>query len=165
MSRLTVLALRALLVLMLAGLLVVQVMILPLLGVDIAHEAPDLVVLRWTIVVVGILGVLCVEVALVCIWRLLTMVRRETVFSLAAFRWVDVIIGCAVAATLLAVVLSFALAPGEAVAPGLVLLVVIGGVGTATVALLVLVLRLLLAKAVALDSTATTLRAELDEVI
>jgi len=165
MSRLTVLALRALLVLMLAGLLVVQVMILPLLGVDIAEEAPDLVFLRWTIVVVGILGVLCVEVALVCIWRLLTMVRRETVFSLAAFRWVDVIIGCAVAATLLAVVLSFALAPGEAVAPGLVLLVVIGGVGTATVALLVLVLRLLLAKAVALDSTATTLRAELDEVI
>ena len=45
------------------------------------------------------------------------------------------------------------------------LLIVIGGMGTAGIALLVLVLRVLLAKAVALDSTATTLRAELDEVI
>ena len=35
----------------------------------------------------------------------------------------------------------------------------------APVALLVVVLRLLLAKAVTLDSTATALRAELDEVI
>ena len=49
-------------------------------------------------------------------------------------------------------------------APGIVLLIVIGGMGTAGIALLVLVLRVLLAKAVALDSTATTC-AELDEVI
>ena len=165
MGRLTVLALRALIVLMFAGMLFLQVMLFPLLGIDIAEEAPDLVFLRWAVVVIGILGVLTVEVALVCIWRLLTMVRRDTVFSPAAFRSVDVIIGSAVAATLLAVALSFVLAPGEAVPPGMVMVVVIAGVGTAGIALLVLVLRVLLAKAVALDTTATTLRAELDEVI
>ena len=115
--------------------------------------------------IVLFLGVLTVQVALVCIWQLLTMVRRDTVFGATAFRYVDVIIGAAVAATLLAMVLSFVLAPGEAVAPGVVLLIVIGGMGTAGIALLVLVLRVLLAKAVALDTTATTLRAELDEVI
>jgi Protein of unknown function (DUF2975) len=165
MGRLTVLALRGLIVLMFAGMLFLQVMLFPLLGIDIAHEAPDLVFLRWAVVVIGILGVVTVEVVLVCVWRLLTMVKRDTVFSPAAFRFVDVIIGSAVAATLLAVVLSFVLAPGEAVPPGMVMVVVIAGVGTAGIALLVLVLRVLLAKAVALDTTATTLRAELDEVI
>jgi len=165
MGRLTVLALRGLIVLLFAGMLFLQVMLFPLLGIDIAEEAPDLVFLRWAVVVIGILGVLTVEVVLVCVWRLLTMVKRDTVFSPAAFRFVDVIIGSAVAATLLAVALSFVLAPGEAVAPGIVMVVVIAGVGTTGIALLVLVLRVLLAKAVALDTTATTLRAELDEVI
>ncbi|HWJ84928.1 MAG TPA: DUF2975 domain-containing protein [Cellulomonas sp.] len=165
MSRWTILALRGVLVLLLAGLLVVQVLLLPLLGVDIAHEHPELTTLRWSFVVLGILGVLTVEVAVVCVWRLLTLVRRDAVFSAAAFRDVDVIIGAALAATLVAVALSFALAPGETVPPGAVLLVVTGGVGTAGIALLVLVMRALLVKAVALDTTATTLRAELDEVI
>lgn len=165
MSRWTTLALRGVLVLLLAGLLVVQVLLLPLLGVDIAHEHPELTTLRWSVVVLGILGVLTVEVAVVCVWRLLTLVRRDAVFSAAAFRDVDVIIGAALAATLVAVALSFALAPGETVPPGAVLLVVTGGVGTAGIALLVLVMRALLVKAVALDTTATTLRAELDEVI
>lgn len=165
MGRLTILALRVVLSLMVAGMLFIQVFLMPLLGVDIAEGGPEAAHLRWPVVVLGIAGALTVEVALVCIWRLLTMVRRETVFSPAAFRYVDVVIGAAVVATLLAVVLSFVLAPGEAVPPGFVALVVIAGFGTAGIALLVLVMRALLVKAVALDSTATTLRAELDEVI
>ncbi len=57
--------------------------------------------------------------------------------------------------------LGFVLAPGEAVAPGVVLLV--GGAGglVAGVALIVLVLRMLLAQAVARDAEATQLQAEL----
>ncbi len=165
MSRLAVLALRVLIVMLFAGMLVIQGMILPLLGIDIAEGASGTATRGWVLVGLGIAGVVTVEVALVCLWKLLTMVRRDTVFRPAAFRYVDVIIGSAVAATLLAMAVSFVLAPGEGVAPGIVLLVVIGGVGTAGIALLVLVLRLLLVQAVALDSTATTLRAELDEVI
>ncbi|WP_203758557.1 DUF2975 domain-containing protein [Cellulomonas chitinilytica] len=165
MGRLTVLALRVLLVMLFAGMLVIQGVILPLLGIDISEESPETATLGWVVVGIGIAGVLTVEVALVCVWKLLTMVKRDTVFSAAAFRYVDVIIGSAVAATLLAVALTFALAPGEAVPPGFVLVVVIAGVGTAGIAVLVLVLRQLLVKAVALDSTASTLRAELDEVI
>ncbi len=165
MGRLAILALRAVIALMFAGLLVVQGMVIPAIGRDIDDGGAEVAHLRWPVVIVLFLGVLAVQVALICIWQLLTMVRRDTVFGAAAFRYVDVIIGAAVAATLLAVVLSFVLAPGEAVAPGIVLLIVIGGMGTAGIALLVLVLRVLLAKAVALDTTATTLRAELDEVI
>ena len=165
MGRLAILALRAVIVLMFAGLLAVQIMIVPAIGRDIDEGGAEVAHLRWPLMIVLFLGVLAVQVALVCTWRLLTMVRKDTVFGAAAFRYVDVIIGAAVAATLLAMVLSFVLAPGEAVPPGIVLLVVIAGTGTAAIALLVLVLRVLLAKAVALDSTATTLRAELDEVI
>ena len=165
MGRLAILALRAVIALMFAGLVVVQGMIIPAIYRDLDGADAEVAHLQWPVVIVLFLGVLAVQVALVCIWQLLTMVRRDTVFSSAAFRYVDVIIGTAVAATVLAMVLSFALAPGEAVAPGIVLLIVIGGMGTAGIALLVLVLRILLAKAVALDSTATTLRAELDEVI
>ena len=165
MSRLAILALRVVIVMMFAGLLAVQIMIIPAIGRDIDDGGAEVAHLRWPVMVIGFLGVLAVQVALVCIWQLLTMVRRDTVFSTAAFRYVDVIIGAAVAATLLAMVLSFVLAPGEAVAPGIVLLVVIGGMATAGIALLVLVMRVLLAKAMVLDSTATTLRAELDEVI
>jgi len=165
MGRWTVLALRAVLVLMFVGLLFVQVLVLPLLGIDIEESGPDHAYLRWPVVLIGMAGVLTAQVALVCVWRLVTMVRRDTVFSRAAFRYVDVVIGSAVAATLLLMALSFVLAPGEAVPPGFVGLVVVAGFGTAGIALLVLVLRALLAKAVALDTTASTLRAELDEVI
>jgi hypothetical protein len=165
MGRLAILALRAVITLMFAGLLVVQGLVIPAIGRDIEDGSAEFAHLRWPVVIILFLGVLTVQVALVCIWQLLTMVRRDTVFGAAAFRYVDIVIGAAVVATLLAMVLSFLLAPGEAVAPGIVLLVVIGGMGTAGIALLVLVLRVLLAKAVALDTTATTLRAELDEVI
>jgi hypothetical protein len=158
MGRLAILALRAVIVLMFASLLVVQGLIIPALGRDIDDGGAEVAHLRWPVVIVAFLGVLAVQVVLVCVWQLLTMVGRDTVFSRAAFRYVDVIIGAAVGMTLLAMILSFVLAPGEVIAPGIVLLVVVGGMGTAGIALLVLVLRFLLAKA-------TTLRAELDEVI
>jgi hypothetical protein len=93
------------------------------------------------------------------------MVRRGTVFSSDAFRLVDIVIGAFTAASLLTFGLGVVLAPGEAVAPGVVLL--IGGVAVmiAAVALIVLVLRALLAQAVARDVEARNLRTELDEVI
>ncbi len=110
-------------------------------------------------------GAAAAEVVLVCVWRLVTMVRRGTVFSLGAFRYVHIVIGAFVAAALLVCALGVVLAPGEAVAPGIVLM--LGGVVVAVlgVALVVLVLRMLLAQAVARDIEAARMRAELAEVI
>ena len=156
--------LRVVIVLLLAGMLFFQAVLIPLLGVDIAEGGPDVVHLRWP-VVIGVLGVATVEVVLVCLWRLLTMVRTDTVFSRSAFRWVDVVIGALAVAAGLVVLLGVLLAPGEAVPPGIVLALGVVAIGVAGGALVVLVMRALLAKAVALDTTATTLRAELDEVI
>ncbi|WP_026549528.1 DUF2975 domain-containing protein [Arthrobacter sp. Br18] len=165
MGKLTVVALRIVLTMMFAGSIFIQVVMVPLLGLDLSEADPDVAMIRTPLVVFTVLGIFAIQVAVVCVWGLLTMVRRGTVFSSDAFRLVDVVIGAFTAASLLAFGLGVALAPGEAVAPGVVLL--IGGVAVmiAAVALIVLVLRALLAQAVARDVEVRTLRTELDEVI
>ncbi len=161
MGKLTVTALRAVLAVVLAGTVLVQAGMVWALVTDPETGSLPLTWLR----VVTILGLVSVEVALVCVWRLVTMVRRGTVFSHAAFRYVDVIIGAIVAAALVWFGVTALNAPGQRDDPGVT--VIMGGIGLAIlgVALLVLVLRMLLAQAVARDVEATQLRAELDEVI
>jgi hypothetical protein len=119
----------------------------------------------WALRVVTILGMVSVQVALVCVWRLVTMVRRGTVFSYAAFWYVDVVIGAIVAAALVWFAVTVLNAPGQRADPGVTL--IMGGVGVAIlgVALIVLLMRMLLAQAVARDVEAAQLQAELDEVI
>jgi hypothetical protein len=165
MGRLTVLTLRIVLVALLAGALALQVLLVPLLARDLAEAGPDVAALRTPVIVIVVLGVATVQVCAVCVWRLLTMVRRGTVFSHAAFRYVDTITGAIATASLLAFALGVVLAPGEAVAPGVVLLVGGAGVLVAGIALIVLVQRMLLAQAVARDAQASTLQAELDAVV
>ena len=163
MGKLTVRALRAVLVVVLAGTVLIQVSMVWTLvsGNDPEDGTLPLNALR----VITILGMVSVQVALVCVWRLVTMVRRGTVFSPAAFRYVDVMIGAIVAAALVWFAVTAVNAPGQRADPGVT--VIMGGAGVAIlgVALLVLVLRMLLAQAVARDVEAAQLQAELDEVI
>lgn len=166
MGKLTVLALRVVLALGLAGSLFVQAVMVPLLAVDLDEDFnADVADVRVPIIVIVLLGIVTVQVSMVCVWRLLTMVRRGTVFSHGAFRYVDIVFGAIAAASLLMFALGVVLAPGEAVAPGVVLLIGGAGVLIAGVALVVAVLRILLAQAVARDAEALHLQAELDEVI
>ncbi|WP_405193399.1 DUF2975 domain-containing protein [Streptomyces anulatus] len=163
MGKLTVRALRAVLVVVLAGSVFVQALMVWVLvsGSDPEDGSLPLTPLR----VITILGIGTAQVTLVCLWRLVTMVRRGTVFSHAAFRYVDVIIGAIVAAALVWFAVTALNAPGQRDDPGVTL--IMGGIGVAIlgVALLVLVLRTLLAQAVARDVEAARMRAELDEVI
>ncbi|MEU7010628.1 DUF2975 domain-containing protein [Streptomyces sp. NPDC046332] len=163
MGRLTVLALRAVLVTVLAGTVCVQALMVWALvsGSDPEDGSLPLTPLR----VITVLGLVSAQVVMVCVWRLVTMVRRGTVFSHTAFRYVDVVIGAIVAAALVWFAVTALNAPGQRDDPGVT--VIMGGVGLAIlgVALIVLVLRTLLAQAVARDVEATRMRAELDEVI
>lgn len=165
MGRLTVTALRVVLALALAGSVFVQAVMVPLITIDLGEAGADVVAVQVPVVLILLLGIATLQVSAVCIWRLLTLVRRGTVFSHAAFRYVDVVVGALTSASLLTFALGFVLAPGEAVPPGVVLM--LGGLGVvvAGVALLVLVLRMLLVQAVALDATTHRLQSELDEVI
>lgn len=160
---LTVRALRAVLVVVLTGTVFVQASMVWVLasGNDPEDGSLPLTPLR----VITILGMVAAQVALVSVWRLVSMVRRGTVFSHAAFRYVDAVIGAIVAAALLWFAVTAINAPGQRDDPGVT--VIMGGVGLAIlgVALIVLVLRMLLAQAVARDVEATQMQAELDEVI
>lgn len=161
MSALLINALRVVIVLTLAGTLFVQVRMMPVIWQDLDGAPP---VMRTIFIVILVLGILTLQVSAVCVWPLLAMVRRGSVFSDAAFRYVDVIIVAIATAAVLTFAIAVLLAPGE-VAPGIVALIcgaalVIGGV-----ALIVLVLRLLLSQAVAREREAERLRSELREVI
>jgi ABC-type Fe3+-siderophore transport system permease subunit len=163
MGKLTVHALRAVLAVMLTGTVLIQVLMVWTLisGNDPEDDSLPLTSLR----LITILGMVTVQVALVCVWRLVTMVRRETVFSHAAFRYVDTVIGAIVTAALVWFTVTAINAPGQRDDPGVTL--IMGGIGLAILgaALIVLVLRMLLAQAVARDVEATQLKAELNEVI
>ncbi|MCX5415317.1 DUF2975 domain-containing protein [Streptomyces sp. NBC_00059] len=161
MGKLTVRALRAVLVVVLTGTVFVQASMVWALATDPEQGPLPLIPLR----LVTILGMVTVQVALVCVWRLVTMVRRGTVFSHAAFRYVDTVIGAITAASLVWFTVTALNAPGQREDPGVT--VIMGGVGVAIlgVALLVLVMRTLLAQAVARDVEASRMQAELDEVI
>ncbi|MFF9772802.1 DUF2975 domain-containing protein [Streptomyces sp. NPDC013978] len=160
MGKLTVRALRAVLGVVLAGTVFVQALMVWTLvsGNDPEDGSLPLTALR----VITTLGMVSAQVALICVWRLVTMVRRGTVFSHAAFRYVD---GVIVGAALLWFVVTAVNAPGQRDDPGVT--VIMAGVGVAIlgVALIVLVLRMLLAQAVARDVEASRMRAELNEVI
>lgn len=163
MGKLTVGALRVVLVVVLVSTVFVQAGMAWVLvsGNDPEDGSLPLTPLR----VCTILGMVAVQVALVCVWRLVTMVRRGTVFSRTAFRYVDVMIGAIVAAALVWFTVTGVNAPGQRDDPGVT--VIMGGVGVAIlgVALIVHVLRLLLAQALARDVEASQMQAELDEVI
>ncbi len=166
MGKLTLLALRIVLAVALAGSLFVQAVMVPLLATDLSEDfGPDVADVAAPLIVTTVLGIVTIQVTLVCVWRLLTMVRRGTVFSHDAFRYVDVVIGAIAAASLLTFGLGVILAPGEAAAPGMVLLIGGAGVLVAGIALIVVVLRMLLAQAVARDTEAHRLQSELNEVI
>ena len=170
MGNLALFALRIVLAVVLAGSVFVQVVMLPLIAIDL-DEADDpalsdlhLTFLAVVFLILVFLGIVMAQVVLVCVWKLLTMVRKGTVFSHGAFRYVDIVIGAIATASVLTFGIACTLAPGD-VAPGVVLLICGVSVTIAGIALVVFVMRMLLAQAIARDVEAHHLQAELDEVI
>lgn len=164
-----VLALRIVIGVCLAGSLVAQVG--TLLGAFLLVVDGSLVWQGPVVLATLFLAVACLQVVGVCVWRLLTMVRRGSVFTEAALRYVDrVVAAIGVLSALVAVLATVGVVSNrtqaeDAVAPGLVGLVLGAAVVLAGVALVVLVQRMLLAQAVARDAETRALRSELDGVI
>lgn len=167
MSIKAILALRVVIVLALLGSLFGQVVVVPNFATGLRQALPEATAQSWVWLVAGILALLAGQVALVSVWKLLTMVRRDSVFSHAAFRLVDLFIWAAGTAAVLALGFVpgvFAVADADD-APGLVFIGLAPAGMAAGLALLMVVMRGLLAKSVELDRTAANLQAELDEVI
>ena len=148
--------LRVLLVLAFAAILLLQVMSVP--GtIDYNAEQSSDPFWEYPLLIVMEVMLICVQVVIVATWKLLGMVRQDLIFSDAAFRWVDLIIGAIAVAWLVFAGLGvFIFATSDD--PGLPLMVSIMLLGGAVLGLLMFVMRALLRQA-------TTLRADLDAVI
>lgn len=150
--------LRALLVVLFAVLVVFQFLSFPGQFAYQAQQDPGFAGLRWPLTVFVFLELLCVQVVIVAIWRLLGLVRTDRIFSRQAFGWVDAIVAALGAGWLMFAGLSAWLVLAYADDPGtpmlLFALVIVGAVVT----LLMVVMRALLHRA-------TRLNTELEGVI
>ncbi|TKJ23397.1 DUF2975 domain-containing protein [Blastococcus sp. CCUG 61487] len=155
--RRVVVPLRVFLVLLFALLVMLQTFSLPGQFAHMAEESPEDAHLRWPLTALAVFWVLCVQVVVVCTWRLLTLVQRDEIFSAGALRWVDGIVA-AIAAAWVVLVGVFLLVGFTADDPGLPLLLFLVVLVGAVLGLLMVVMRALLRQA-------TTLRTDMEAVI
>lgn len=147
MQKAAVMGAKAVIAIILVVSLAGQVFVVPFLADEMARTYPEAEALR----VPGILGcialVICAQAALVCVWRLLSIVAGASVFDPSAFGWVNALIGCCVLFTGLIVIALVILAATNAMQPGVMVMLVaafIAGVGGT---LLLVVMKGLLQKA------------------
>ena len=104
MGSTTVLALRVIIALALAGSLIVQAFIVPAIWRDLEGSPPWG---RIAVVTLIVAGIVTMQIFAVCVWQLLTKVRKGSVFSPSSFAYVYVIVGSvAVAAVITFVMLA-----------------------------------------------------------
>jgi hypothetical protein len=149
--------LRVFLVILFAVLVMLQTFSLPGQIRYMAQQSPEDAYLRWPLTAVAVFWVLCIQVVVVATWQLLTLVKRDQIFSDASFGWVNAILG-AIAAAWVVLVAVFLYVGFRATDPGLPLLLFLLSVGVAVLGLLMVVMRALLRQA-------TTLRTDMEAVI
>lgn len=144
-------ALKALIVLLLGLLVASQTVVIPAVARITAIRNPDVDQLEIPGIIGAVIFIGLIEVTLVCVWFLLSLVQTDRIFRVEAFRYVDIILGALVAAGLLILVSYIVIVGSRAVSLSLTLLAVLGIVVSAALALLVVVLRGLLRKALELE--------------
>jgi hypothetical protein len=149
--------LQAALVLLFALLVLLQWFSFPGQFAHMAREHPDQADLRWPLTAFVGVEILCIQIVVVCTWRLLSMVRQDVIFTSSALRWVDAIVVALATAWVLAAAGSLWAVWG-ADDPGTPLLLFVVLLVAGAFGLVVVVLRELLRQAAGL-------RTELAEVI
>ena len=149
--------LRVALVGLLVGTVLAQVLV-PVIASEAGTTFPEVAYLVVPYSVAAILFIGCGQVALLVVWRLLSMVGGEVIFTRRALRWVDVITACAAIATVLSAGVLIHLLVFVGVGGPILYYLAAGAAGGLAFVLLMVVMRGLLVAAIA-DRT------ELDEVI
>lgn len=151
MDRTAIVALKALIVVLIALLLVCQIFVVPGVARQMAERSPELGHLQLPGILVTVGFLLCVQVALVCVWRLLSLVRESSIFSVDAFTWVDIILGAVAVATILIAGSFITLLAAGVASPTVTILCALGIVLGSGFGLLIVVMRGLLRKASQLE--------------
>jgi len=156
--------LKVLLALLFLGLIVAEALSVPGQFMESAEEVrPEFAHIPWLMLVLSILVLVAVQVIIVCVWRLLDLVRGDRIFSEQAFAWVDVIVWTIAAVWLLMLLVFgyvawFIYVTPELRDPGIPVALFGIGLATSVVLLLMIVMRALLGQAAAI-------RADLEDVI
>ncbi|MGQ7311823.1 DUF2975 domain-containing protein [Microbacterium arabinogalactanolyticum] len=151
MQPVATLLLRAMIAVLIALLVFVQVVMIPGVADETARRNPGLAYLEVPGIIGAVLFLALVQIVLVCVFALLSLVRADRIFSPHSFRWVDIIIGTMLAAAALLVASFIVLAKDGAVNPSILVLAMFGVVVSLSLALLVSVMRGLLRKALQLE--------------
>jgi len=151
MHRATVVVLKALIGVLLVLLLICQIFVVPAVAAQSAVRYSEIAFFEIPGTIVGILFLLCVQIVLVCVWRLLSLVREDSIFSESAFPDVDVSLAAVAFATLLVLIALVALSLTGFMTPSITLLLLLGVVVGGGLSLLIVVLRGLLKKASRLE--------------
>lgn len=152
MHQFTIVSLKSLIAVLLALLVLCQVVVVPVIAAEMAERLPPFAYLQWPGVIAAAIFVLCLQSALVCVWRLLTLAREGIIFNPRAFRYVDAILISIVVATLIVLASLVIISAAQAGSPSIALLGVLGIIVGSILALLVVVMRGLLRKAAELES-------------
>lgn len=140
--------LRVALVVLLAGSFLGQLLV-PVYASGAAVTFPEVEYLVAPYSTAGILAIACVQVALVVVWRLLTMITSELIFTRQAMRWVSVITICGAVATALSAGVMTHLLATHGGGPGVVLGLAVTLLCGVTFVLLMIVMSGLLSAAIA----------------
>ncbi|WP_372967455.1 DUF2975 domain-containing protein [Microbacterium sp.] len=143
--------LQALIIVLVGLLLASQLLVIPEVARITALRNPDVAWLEVPGIIGAVLFIALIQVTLVCIWFLLSLVQADRIFRVEAFRYVDIILGALVAAGIVILASYVVIVASRAVSLSLTLLAVLGVVVSAALALLVVVLRGLLRKALELE--------------
>ncbi|TFD57661.1 DUF2975 domain-containing protein [Cryobacterium suzukii] len=151
MHRTAIITLKTLILALIALLLACQVFVIPAVAQQMVEKSPQLGYLQVPGIVVTVGFLLCVQVALACVWRLLSLVRASIIFRENAFRYVNIILGIVALATLLILGSFITLAVAGVASPSVIMLCSLGIVVGSGLALMIVVMRGLLRKASQLE--------------
>lgn len=151
MQRTAVVGAKVVIAIILAVSLAGQVFVIPFMAAETVRVFPEAGWLRLPGIVGCVALVICAQVALVCIWRLLSMVTGDAIFRPAAFGWVSALIGCCVAFTALIAVAFGVLSAANTLPGGLAIMLIAMFTAGVGVTLLLVVMRGLLRKASMLE--------------
>lgn len=141
MTKAAVAELKLILAILFAGAVVAQVIILPWMAAEVVAVFPEVRNLQRPILVLSVLAVACVEAALVCCWRILTLVGQDRLLQRVSLRWlialvVSLLAAAALMGAILAVVTEADQGTGGPIPP---LALLVGAGGCTAAALIVMV--------------------------
>jgi hypothetical protein len=151
MHPVTIVVLKALIAALVVLLLWCQVFIVPAVAAMSAVRYHEIAYFEIPGIAVGVAFLVCVQLVLVCVWRLLSLVREDSIFRETAFPWVDLSLAAVGFATALVLAALVALSLTGYMTPSITLLLVLGVIVGAGLSLLIVVMRGLLRKASRLE--------------